>query len=505
MVGPVSGHLLGIDIGTSVVKAAAFDRAGHEIASATRPTTISTPHPDWAEADPAEVWDAVCMVIGQVLMAVPAATIAAIGVSGAMVGAWLVDGQGRPLRPGIFWNDGRAQPLIDDMIAQDPAFMSKIFAESGSAMQQGCTLPVLAYLARYERNLLACAAAVIGAKDFIRVTLTGVIATDIVEAAVAPGSARARGRSPHLLTLFGLQDWAHLLPEPQLCESIAGFVTDAAAMATGLRAGTPVAIGAGDVAASVIGAGGLAPGAAVSILGTTCLNGIAVSAPVFTPPDLGILFTLPGDLWLRAMVNVAGTTNLDWALATLCPDIAALADAYDRLAGLAGQSPAGAQGAVYVPYLSEVGIIAPVLAPGARGGFAGLTPRHRRPDMLRAVYEGVAYAIRDCFAATELDFESVRLVGGGARSAFWRQMISDVLNRPVEVPEGREFGAKGAALLAGTAIGWYRSIIDASSVTCRILHRHEPAGDGRYDTGFALYRTYAGALARAAPDQGSKS
>jgi sugar (pentulose or hexulose) kinase len=125
--------------------------------------------------------------------------------------------------------------------------------------------------------------------------------------------------------------------------------------------------------------------------------------------------------------------------------------------------------------------------------------------MLRAVYEGVAYAIRDCFAATELDFESVRLVGGGARSAFWRQMISDVLNRPVEVPEGREFGAKGAALLAGTAIGWYRSIIDASSVTCRILHRHEPAGDGRYDTGFALYRTYAGALARAAPDQGSKS
>ncbi|MCB8881231.1 carbohydrate kinase [Acidisoma cellulosilytica] len=492
-------YLLGIDIGTSIVKAAVFDRDGQEVASATRQTIVLSPQPAWAEADPAEVWAATCDVIGRVLARVPTESIAAIGLSGAMVGAWVVDEQGHVLRPGIFWSDGRAQPLIDAMIAQDPALMSRIFAESGSAMQQGCTLPVLAHLARHEPEILARAAAVIGAKDFIRAQLTGRIATDIVEAAVAPGNARARGRSPSLIALFGLQDWAHLLPEPQACESIAGFVTEAAARATGLSAGTPVAIGAGDVAASVIGAGGLAEGAAVSILGTTCLNGVAVSAPVFTPPDLGILFTLPGGLWLRSMVNVAGTVNIDWALAALCPDFVEAKDAYDRMADIARQSPPGAQGAVYIPYLSEVGIIAPVLAPSARGGFAGLTARHRRPDLLRAVYEGVAYAIRDCFVATGLDFGTVRLVGGGARSAFWRQMIADVLNRRVEVPMGQEFGAKGAALLAGTAIGWYPSIPEASAACCRILHRHDPAGDGRYELGFARYRTYAGALAEAKP------
>ncbi|MCB8876784.1 FGGY-family carbohydrate kinase [Acidisoma silvae] len=495
----MTGYLLGIDIGTSIVKAAVFDRGGQEVAYATRRTNIASPQPDWAEADPAEIWSATCIVIGQVLTMVPAENIAAIGLSGAMVGAWVLDAQGQALRPGIFWSDGRAQPLIDERIAQDPAFLSRIFAESGSAMQQGCTLPVLAHLAVHEPAVLARAHAVVGAKDFIRAQLTGVIATDIVEAAVAPGSARARGRSPALIALFGLEDWAHLLPEPQPSESLAGFVTEAAAGVTGLRIGTPVAIGAGDVAASVIGAGGLASGAAVSILGTTCLNGVTVPQPVFTPPDLGILFTLPGDLWLRTMVNVAGTLNIDWALAALCPDFADAPDAYERLAVIAGESPAGAQGAVYVPYLSEVGIIAPMVEPAARGGFAGLAPRHRRPDLLRAVYEGMAYAIRDCFAATGLDFDTVRLVGGGARSAFWRQMIADVLGRRVEVPEGREFGAKGAALLAGTAIGWYASIRQASTSTCRILHVHEPVRDKRYARGYARYRTYAGALAEARP------
>lgn len=492
-------HLLGIDIGTSIVKAAVFGRDGEEIAAATRRTNVSSPQPGWAEAAPDEIWAATCDVIRQVLGMVSAASIAAVGLSGAMVGAWVVDAGGRALRPGIFWNDGRAQPLIEDMLARDPAFLTRIFAESGSAMQQGCTLPVLRHLLQHEPEVMAQAAAVIGAKDFIRAQLTGRIATDIVEAAVAPGSARDRGRSALLLHLFGLEEHAHLLPAPQPCESIAGRVTEQAAAMTGLRSGTPVVIGAGDVAASVIGAGALTAGAAVSILGTTSLNGVLVAEPVFTPPDLGILFTLPERLWLRTMVNVAGTTNLDWALTTLCSDMTGEADAYERLAALAATVPAGAHGAVYVPYLSEVGIIAPVVAPGARGGFAGLAPRHSRADMLRAVFEGVAYAIRDCFAATAQPFETIRLVGGGARSALWRQMIADVLNSRVEVPAGREFGAKGAALLAATAIGWYPSVAAASRDACRILHTHLPREAGRYDPGYARYRRYAAALAGVTP------
>lgn len=496
--------ILGIDIGTSVVKAAIFRRDGEEVATAVRRTGVSSPRPDWAEADPAEVWAAACAVIRDVLRVVPATEVAGVGLSGAMVGAWVLDAEGRALRPGIFWNDGRAQEWIDAQIARDPAFMARIFAVSGSAMQQGCTLPVMRHLVEHEPEVMGRAAAVVGAKDFIRARLTGHIGTDIVEAAVAPGSARARGRSADLIALFGLAAWAHLVPEPQECESIIGSITRVAAQETGLRAGTPVVVGAGDVAASVIGAGALAEGDAVSILGTTCLNGIVLPAPVFTPPDIGILFTLPGGLWLRSMVNVAGTTNIDWMLATLCEDFSEQPDAYEQLAMRAAQSPPGANGAVYVPYLSEVGIIAPSLAPAARGGFAGLAPRHRRPDLLRAVYEGMAYAIRDCFEATGQSFASVRLVGGGARSTFWRQMIADVLGRPLEVPKGREFGAKGGAMLAATGIGWYGSVAEASRRTCRILHDHAPENAASYEAGFRRYQSFARAFATIQPPPGTR-
>jgi sugar (pentulose or hexulose) kinase len=492
----VSRLLLGIDIGTSVVKAALFDESGREIVTAACRMATLPSLPDWSEAEPDLLWAATCTVIGQVLRTegVAARTVAAVGISGAMVGAWIIDGAGDALRPGIFWNDGRTQPMIDAMIADDPRFMSRIFAVSGCVMQQGCTLPLLRWLSLHEPTVLARARAVFGAKDYIRWRLTGAIATDVTEAAVAPGSATDRSRSAALISLFGLDAFAPLLPPPSLCESLAGSITQAAARATGLLAGTPVAIGAGDVACSVIGAGGLTAGAACSILGTTCLNGIVMPQPIFVPPDLGLLFTLPEGLWLRTMVNVAGTTNIDWVLAALCPDLAAVAHPYEALAALAEQSPQGAEGAIYIPYLSEVGIIAPVVSPGARGGFAGLTPRHRRPDLLRAVYEGVAFAIRDCFATIGQDFGVVRLVGGGARSAFWRQVIADVLGHVVEVPAGTEFGAKGAALLAGVAVGIFPSVVAASEGCCDILHRHLPGGGASYDEAYRRYRTYAEAL-----------
>ena len=494
-------YLLGLDIGTSVVKAALFDRRGRERATAECRTVTLSPFPAWSEADPDQLWAATCSVIGRVLRenATSPEQVAAVGLSGAMVGAWVIDAAGTALRPGILWNDGRTQGMIDGMIAENSDFMSSIFAISGSVMQQGCTLPLLRWLKLHEPAMLAKARAVFGAKDYIRWRLTGEVATDVTEAAVAPGSATARGRSEALISLFGLDAERHLLPVPAPSESIAGAMTERASRATGLLAGTPVAIGAGDVACSVIGAGALSAGAACSILGTTCLNGIVVPSPIFAPPDLGLLFTLPDGLWLRTMVNVAGTTNIDWMLTALCPDLGSQADPYAALAALSAEAPPGADGAVYVPYLSEVGIIAPVVAPAARGGFGGLTPRHRRPHLVRAVYEGVAFAIRDCFATINQDVGAVRLVGGGARSAFWRQLIADVLGRAVDVPAGHEFGAKGAALLAGTAIGWFPSAAFASATSSEIVHRHLPQAEGVYDAAYARYRTYAAALATATP------
>ena len=492
--------LLGLDAGTSVIKAALFGRDGRQRAAASRRTTISHPHPAWSESDPETAWAATVAVIREVLAAAGAdgSAVAAIGVAGAMVGAWVIDAEGRPLRPGILWDDGRSQPWIEAKLADDPGFLSRVFASSGSVMQQGCTLPVLRWLLDHEPEVMARADCVFGCKDYLRFRLTGHRAGDPTEAAVAPGDARSQGRSEALLDLFGLRPHRHLLPPLLPSEAIAGAVTAEAAAETGLRAGTPVVTGAGDVAASVIGSGGLVPGSACTVLGTTCLNGIVLDAPSFAPPDLGLLFSLPGRLWLRCMVNVAGTSNLDWCLRSLCPGLARDPDPYAALEAVAEAAPPGAGGAVYLPYLSEVGIIAPAVSAAARAQFAGLVPGHGRPELVRAVYEGVAYSIRDCFAAMAERPESVLLSGGGTRSRFWSQMIADVLGLPVEIPDGSEYGACGAALLAGTGIGWYPSIGEASRRvrSIRRVHRPDPTLREAYDAAYRRYGAHRDALLR---------
>ena len=232
---------------------------------------------------------------------------------------------------------------------------------------------------------------------------------------------------------------------------------------------------------------------ACTILGTTCHNGVVADEPLFEPPNIGLLFTLPDSLWLRVMVNLAGTPNLDWALRTLFSEIAdhrGGASVYAELERIALQRRAGVDGLLYHPYLSEVGLIAPVVARGARAQFSGLRPSHARDDLLRAIYEGVAYAIRDCYEAIGRPIGEIRLVGGGARSDFWSQMIADVAGRRVVVPEGSEFGAKGAALLAGVAIGRSRSVREAARAASAIGRRFEPNAKcaAVYADGFVRYR-----------------
>ena len=252
----------------------------------------------------------------------------------------------------------------------------------------------------------------------------------------------------------------------------------------------------------MIGAGVGSPGYACTVLGTTCLNGVVTDAPSFEPADLGLLFSVPGRLWMKTMVNIAGTANIDWCLRALCPDLAAMPDPYAELARLAEAGGLGADGVSYVPYLSSGGIIAPRIEPGARGSFVGLEPRHGRAHLVRALYEGVALSIRDCFDAIGQPIQAIRLSGGGARSTFWSQLIADVVGVPVEVPAGLQFGAKGAALLAGVAIGWYGSVAAACDETFRLERRHDPnpATRAGYDDVYRRYRQVsAGCLDAIAP------
>lgn len=487
----MTSYFIGLDAGSSLCKAAVFDLSGRQYGEASRRTPISRPHPGWSELDPDASWSAAQAVIAEAVRdsGVAVADIAGIGLSAAMVGAWFVDARGEALRPGIIWEDCRSQPVLDEMMARDPDVMSTIFRSSGSALQQGCTLPVLAWFACHEPELLRRTAHVLSYKDFLRLKLTGMVATDRSEASVIPGDAATRTRSDAMLSLFSLDDWRTLLPPVLDSETIAGALTAEVAARLGLPAGLPVAVGAGDVAATVIGAGGLRPGSVTAVLGTTCMVGVCLDRPSFEPADLGLLFSLPGDCWYRAMVNVAGTLNLDWALDALAPDLSALPDRYDRVTDMARSVAVGAHGLTYLPYLSESGIIAPVVDVRARAQFAGLVPSHGRPHLFRAVFEGVAYALRDLIDVLGIDGGDVVLTGGGARSPFWSQMIADVTARRVVVPAGTQFGARGAALLAATAVGAFADPRTASGAVGRdgAVYTPDAGSAPAYAAGFASY------------------
>jgi len=460
------GLTLGLDVGSSVAKAALFDGDMAEIACAARPVAQDRSRNGLVEFDPVAVRTSVAGLIGEVAARVGSSpsAIEAIGIAAAMVGGVLIDSSNRPLRPGINWEDARAQGLIDALVDRIPDAREQIFRSSGCVLQQGCTLPVLAALAAQEPHVVARAHAFVSLKDHLRGWLTGQIGADRTEAAVGPGSATLRDRTNEMNDLFGLGSLSRLLLPPDESEAIGGHVTAAAAAETGLRIGTPVCVGAGDVPCSVIGVGGWEVGRATVILGTTAMVGRSVERPVFDPPNLGLLFTLPGNRWFRAMVNVAGTSNLDWALATLAPDLTGTPDPYAALEARAARSPIGAAGVSYLPYLSDSGIIAPVMDPGARASFAGLAPRHASQDMLRAVYEGVAFSLVELLDLTGFNGNRIGLAGGGARSTLWPQMIADITGKVVDLYHGQEFGARGAALLARVATGQIASIAAAAAL-----------------------------------------
>lgn len=483
---------LGLDVGTSVIKAALFDAAGRECAEAAERMHLLAAPTGWSEVDGEAVWQAAIKVIGALFATTSYQTgqVRAVGVTGVMVGAWLMDAHGKLVRPAILWNDARAQGLVDEILVGEPDLFSKVFAHSGSMMQLGCTLPAIAWMKRHEPQLLARARHVLCAKDYIRYRLTGAIATDESEAAMAPGSALTRSFHPDQAKILDIEDLTHLLVPVEKGEAKAGEITPEAAMMTGLVAGTPVAIGTGDTGACVLGAGAYKTGQAVTVLGTTCLNGVLFDRAMYDPRDLGLLFIIPGRRWMKTMVNVAGTTVLDWCLNALCPDIAAGTRPYETLGALAETSVPGARGAVFVPYLSASGIIAPRIEPRARAGFHGLAPHHGRAELVRSIYEGMAYAICDCYDAIGGAGEGIRLSGGGARSPFWGQMIADATGYGVEIPEGTQFGAKGAALCAAVAIGDFDSIGEAVAATYVARRRHEPNGmlKGTYDDGFARFK-----------------
>jgi sugar (pentulose or hexulose) kinase len=479
-------YLLGIDAGTSVVKSVVFNLAGNEIAVARRDTPLEHPFPNSSEGNMGTLWQLTAQTIREVSSKVDANDIAAIGIAGTACGVWAIDKNLQPLRKAIFWNDGRAADVITRW--QENGFFKHSFEISGNAAFPGYPLSALGWLKENEAETLEQAHYLLFHKDWLRLQLTGEIATDISDVGYFPGDIRRRIHSAELLRGAGLEV-SDKFPPLHESSAIVGHVTRQAAEQTNLKEGTPVVAGAVDVVASLIGGGVVKAGQAGSVLGTSFLNSLVSTQPTFQPENTGVQTCMPDGLWVRSLVNTTGTLAVEWMLETIAKDITG-GNRYDTLAEIAQSSPIGSRGLIFLPYLSTAGIISPFANAQARGQFFGLSTEHTRADLIRAVYEGLALAMHDCYSVMEQQIQSVVVVGGGARSQFLMQLFADVTGKQILVANGTEFGARGVALLAGVGAGIFESLEQAVQQCVRTERRYEPnlKNTKAYTEIYKLYR-----------------
>jgi len=487
-------YLLGIDTSTTATKALLMDERGQVVAVASSSYDLSTPKPLWAEQDPNLWWEAAQASIRQVLREteVDPAAIVGAGLTGQMHGLVLLDAKGGVLRPAILWNDQRSAVQCDEM--RETLGLARLVEITGNDAFPGFTAPKLLWVRNNEPEIYGRVEQVLLPKDYVRFRLTGEYATD---KAGAGGTLMldlaTRDWSPELLDAFGIpRRW---LPRTHEGSEEAGRIDEAAAGATGLAPGTPVFGGGGDQAAQGVGVGAVEPGIVALTLGTSGVVFASSDRPL-TERD-GRLHAFPHavpEMWHVMGVMLSAAGSLRWYRDVVAPGVE-----FAELVEQAAHVEPGSEGLVFLPYLS--GERTPHADPNIRGTFSGLTLKHDRSHMTRAVLEGVAYGLRDNFALMEEvgvdSIQQVRVSGGGAKSPLWRQILADVCGVELVTVKTAEGAAFGAALLAGIGAGIWSSASEACSVGVKLGETTMPNSDSQalYETGYRRFKNHYPALA----------
>jgi xylulokinase len=452
----MSETLVGLDVGTSSVKGLAIDPDGTVLAQAEAEYPLLTPHPGWSEQDPHEWWRATEEVLGA-LQAETGAP-AAIGLSGQMHGLVALDSGDRVLRPAILWNDQRTARECEEIEAR--LTRQRLVELTGNRALTGFTAPKLLWLRAHEPETYRRIAHIMLPKDYVRLRLCGERATDVADASGTLLLDVAQRRwSEQVLAALDVDP--HVLPPVLESPALSGIS----------EAGVPVAAGAGDQAAGALGVGVIAPGPLSIVLGTSGVVFAALDRFAAEPEGRVHAFchAVPGT-WHAMGVMLSAAGSLRWLRDVTAPGVA-----FDALIEEAARWEPGAEGLTFLPYLA--GERTPHADPGARGAFAGLSLRHDRGALVRAVLEGVAFGLRDCLdlmVEIGADAASGRISGGGARSDLWLSIVASVLGVPlrrVAVDAGAAFGA---ALLGGVAAGLYEDAAAAVAQAVRTTTEIEP-------------------------------
>jgi xylulokinase len=484
-------YLLGLDIGTSGAKAVVCDQAGRVLAAALAEYPLSTPRPLWSEQEPADWWrgarEALRAVVEQ--SRVSAAQIVGLGLTGQMHGAVFLDQHGAVIRPALLWNDQRTAAECAEITERVGA--ERLIELAGNPALTGFQAPKIVWLRNHEPEHYARVAQVLLPKDYIRLLLTGVAASDASDAAgTLLLDLRTRDWSNEILERLDIpRAW---LPRVYEGPQVTGTLLPEIAAELGLPAGLPVAAGGGDNAAAAVGTGVVRAGVVSSSIGTSGVLFAHSDAIALDPRGRLHTFchTVPGQYHLMAVTLAAGG-SFQWLRNILraLPGGATLG--YDDLTRLAAEVAPGAEGLLFLPYLS--GERTPHLDPLARGAWIGLTTRHGIGHMARAVMEGVVFSLRDgleIMRGLGLPLDQIRATGGGGRSPLWRQMQADIYGVEVASLVAEEGPAYGAALLAGVAAGVFASVQDAAASCVAVSGTTQPdtRSRARYEEAYAIYR-----------------
>ncbi len=496
------GYSLGFDVGTTGTKALLIDEVGQIVARALVEYPLSTPRPNWAEQDPRQWWAATVEAIRMVLSnaGVSGEEVEGIGLSGQMHGSVFLDEADEVIRPAILWCDQRTAAQCEWIT--ETVGEADIVKETCNPVLTGFTAPKIIWLRQEEPDNYARLRKVLLPKDYIRLRLTGEYASEVSDASgTSLFNVPQRRWSELILNRIDLP--LELLPKVYESPEVTGTITPQAAELTGLKAGTPVVGGGGDQAAGAVGNGIVATGVVSSTVGTSGVVFAYLDEPLMDEELRTHTFchAVPGKWHVMGVMLSAGG-SFRWLRDTLCADEQAVAvstgrDPYEYMTAAARTVPPGSEGLLFLPYLT--GERTPYPNPNATGVFFGLTLRHTKAHIIRAVMEGVAFGLRDSLEIIKqmgADMTEVRASGGGARSQLWRQIQADITGQPhctINVDEGPAFGV---ALLAGVGVGTYNTVAEACQATIRVVD--EVAPDARcqqlYEGYYELYQHLYGQL-----------
>jgi len=484
---------LGVDIGTGGSRALLIDARGKEIAAVTAPhEEMRMEHPTWAEQRPEDWAQAAVQAIRGVLAKAGASghDVGGVGLSGQMHGLVILDRAAAVIRPSLIWCDQRSQPQVD--FINRTLGKQKVLECTANPVLTGFTLPKLLWVRDHEPQNFERVRKMLLPKDYVRFCLTGEFASEVSDASgTAVFDVVRRRWSFEMMDGLGLD--RDILPSVHESHEIRGVISAHAAELTGLKAGTPVAGGGGDQAASAVGNGIVEPGIVSCTLGTSGVVFAHMDKVAYDPQGRVHTFChAVRDKWHVMGVTQGAGLSLQWLRNQLAPGAS-----YDSLTAEAATAPAGSQGLYWLPYL--MGERSPHLDAQARGGWFGLTAKHTRADLIRAVIEGVSYSQKDCLDIVEqlgVGISSVRASGGGARSTFWCQILADIFGKRVSRLETQEGSAYGAALLAMVGTGEFASVPEACAATIREADSVRPrlSESAVYAKGHEIYRALYPAL-----------